>query len=171
MKKRTYAALASLLGAGMILSACGFGQSADSQQPKPHSGSDHVKQTASGDLQEKTASLDKLPAFLSQASAEVKSGYVTAASVSDILSSIPCYCGCGESAGHKSNLNCFISEINKDGSVLWDDHGTRCGVCLETAKTTAEMKKQGKSLKEIRRIIDEQYKEGYAPPTPTPMPL
>jgi hypothetical protein len=29
---------------------------------------------------------------------------------------------------------------------------------------------EGKSLKEIRTIIDETYKEGYAKPTDTPMP-
>jgi hypothetical protein len=32
------------------------------------------------------------------------------------------------------------------------------------------MKKQGKSVQEIRKFIDEKYKEGYAKPTQTPMP-
>jgi Protein of unknown function with PCYCGC motif len=34
-----------------------------------------------------------------------------------------------------------------------------------------KMKQEGKSIKEIRHYIDEKYKEGYAKPTKTPMPL
>ena len=83
---------------------------------------------------------------------------------------MPCYCGCGESAGHKSNLNCFIQEKREDGSIVWDDHGTRCLVCLEIAVQSAQLHKEGKSLKEIRQFIDDTYKEGYAKPTPTDMP-
>jgi hypothetical protein len=32
------------------------------------------------------------------------------------------------------------------------------------------MAQGGKSLKEVREFIDENYKEGYAKPTDTPMP-
>ena len=92
------------------------------------------------------------------------------ASATDIIKWMPCYCGCGESAGHGSNLNCFIDEIREDGSVVWDDHGTRCQVCLEIAVQSVKMTQEGKSLKEIREFIDENYKEGYAEPTDTPMP-
>lgn len=68
-------------------------------------------------------------------------------------------------------MNCFVKKINEDGSVVWDDHGTRCGVCLEIAAESMKMKQEGKSIKEIRNYIDEKYKEGYAKPTKTPMPL
>ncbi|MDQ8739121.1 PCYCGC motif-containing (lipo)protein [Paenibacillus sp. LHD-38] len=67
-------------------------------------------------------------------------------------------------------MNCFIKEVNKDGSIIWDDHGTRCGVYLEIAATAAKMKSESKSDKEIRNYIDVTYKEGYADPTDTPMP-
>jgi hypothetical protein len=100
----------------------------------------------------------------------VQTAYKTAATVTDILPYIPCYCGCGESAGHKSNLNCFIAKQNDDGSVIWDDHGTRCGVCIEIAVTTAAMKASGIDTERIRQIIDETYKEGYAKPTMTELP-
>ncbi|WP_078501517.1 PCYCGC motif-containing (lipo)protein [Paenibacillus selenitireducens] len=126
--------------------------------------------TANGDLQEKTGSLSKLPSFLDQASETIRSAYVTASTVTDSLPYIPCYCGCGESAGHESNLNCFIDEIQEDGSVIWDDHGTRCGVCMEIALTTAALKEKGLSTSDIRTYIDQTYAEGYAAPTPTPMP-
>lgn len=171
MKARISLMISMIIAASLIMSACGSDKAAEQPQTDQHQGTAHIKQAANGDLQETTASIDKLPSFLDKTAAEVVTGYKTAASVADLLSSIPCYCGCGDSAGHKSNLNCFISEVKPDGSVVWDDHGTRCGVCLETAEATAELKKQGKSIKEIRSIIDEHYKEGYAPPTPTPLPV
>lgn len=40
----------------------------------------------------------------------------------DLLAQIPCYCGCGQDAGHTSNLDCFIK--SRDGNdVIFDDHG------------------------------------------------
>lgn len=75
-----------------------------------------------------------------------------------------------ESAGHESNLDCFIHAIHPDGSVVWDDHGTRCGVCLQIAAESIKMQREGKAVKEFRAYIDEKYREGYAKPTPTPMP-
>jgi hypothetical protein len=75
-----------------------------------------------------------------------------------------------EQAGHLHNGNCFIKEVKSDASVVWDDHGTRCGTCLEIAFTSAKMLKEGKTVKEIRTFVDETYKSGYAKPTPTPMP-
>ena len=41
----------------------------------------------------------------------------------DILAQIPCYCGCGELDGHKSNLDCFIKSREGD-EVVFDDHGS-----------------------------------------------
>lgn len=87
-----------------------------------------------------------------------------------LLNSMPCYCGCGDSAGHQSNLNCFVAEIEEDGAVVWDDHGTRCGVCLHIAVEASKLKREGMSDIDIRNAIDEKYEEGYAEPTPTPMP-
>lgn len=123
-----------------------------------------------GDLQEVTASADILPSFLDDKPEDMRLVYQVAGTATDIIEWMPCYCGCGESAGHGSNKNCFIDEIREDGSVVWDDHSTRCQVCLETAVDSVMMTKDGKSLKEIRDVIDERYKEGFAEPTDTPMP-
>lgn len=144
----------------LILTACGKGEQ--------HA--DHTHYAPNGDLQEETASLEKLPSFLDGQSPEVVLAYTAAAKLQDTLQWIPCYCGCGESAGHGSNLNCFIHEVREDGSVEWDDHGTRCGVCVETAIATTQMKQQGKSDLQIRQYIDTKYSSGYANPTDTPMP-
>ncbi|MDN4494225.1 PCYCGC motif-containing (lipo)protein [Ureibacillus aquaedulcis] len=124
----------------------------------------------SGDIQELTASADELPKFLDDQNEDIRLVYQVAGKATDILQWIPCYCGCGESVGHRSNLNCFIAETREDGSILWDDHGTRCLVCLEIAVESVQMAQEGKSLKEIRNAIDAKYQEGYAAPTPTEMP-
>ncbi len=123
-----------------------------------------------GDLQERTASLSELPTFLNGQDERIRLVYRLAGDNYDLLRRIPCYCGCGRSAGHQSNANCFIKEAGEDGSIVWDDHGTRCNFCLLIAAESAKLKRQGKSDKEIRDYIDEKYKEGFAEPTPTPMP-
>ncbi|KIL36390.1 hypothetical protein SD71_07890 [Cohnella kolymensis] len=158
MHKIFYPLMAAAL---FILSSCG---SNDTQQNA------HVHHAPNGDLQEETASLEKLPSFLDHLSPEVVTAYTAAGKLKDTLQWIPCFCGCGESAGHKSNLNCFINSVREDGSVVWDDHGTRCGVCLEIAITAAQLKQQGASTLEIRQLIDRQYSSGYGNPTVTPMP-
>ncbi|OMF38375.1 hypothetical protein BK133_02310 [Paenibacillus sp. FSL H8-0548] len=176
MKRYAITTLYSVILSSLLLGACSSPASIEkelnvSTELHEENGSHHeAEHGASGDLQESTASLDILPAFLDNAAPSLLTAYQTAATVTDILAFIPCYCGCGESAGHKSNLNCFIAEIKEDGSVVWDDHSTRCSVCIEIAVTTAAMKSAGIETERIRTIIDETYKEGYAKPTLTELP-
>lgn len=157
----------------LLLSACGADKNTVEQPKEPaqqeasHDGHDH----ASGDIQEETAGADVLPSFLDNQHENIRLVYQIAGQTTEVLEWIPCYCGCGESVGHKSNLNCFIQEKREDGTIVWDDHGTRCAACLDIALQSAKMHKDGKSLKEIRKAIDETYKEGYAAPTPTKMPV
>lgn len=96
--------------------------------------------------------------------------YKTATKNVTLLQNIPCYCGCGQEAGHKSNADCFIQGKTADGKIIWDDHGTRCSTCMDIATTSAQMKQAGKTVLEIRHFIDQKYSQGYAQPTPTPMP-
>jgi len=131
---------------------------------------EHLSHASNGDLREITASVHKMPSFLEEQPEAVRLAYQIAGTIEDTLQWIPCYCGCGDSAGHKSNLNCFINEVHADGTVEWDDHGTRCGVCVQIAVESAQMKQQGKSNLEIRKLIDSNYQTGYAKPTDTPMP-
>ncbi|MFP3916168.1 PCYCGC motif-containing (lipo)protein [Lysinibacillus telephonicus] len=160
----------------LILSAC------SSSSENTHSKEEHLDAEEgmesstishnhlSGDLQELTASAHELPEFLDSQPEDIRLVYEVAGQATDILKWIPCYCGCGETAGHRSNLNCFIAESRDDGSIVWDDHGTRCLVCLEIAVESVQMYKEGKTLKEIREAIDSKYAEGYAEPTPTEIP-
>ncbi|MFJ7735402.1 PCYCGC motif-containing (lipo)protein [Lysinibacillus sp. NPDC097287] len=165
--------LASIFAVSLlILSACGTEKNKDehSEEPAKQEASHEGHEHAVGDIQEETASAEVLPSFLDSQDENIRLIYQIAGQSTEILEWIPCYCGCGESVGHKSNLNCFIQEKREDGTIVWDDHGTRCLACLEIALQSAKMHKDGMSLKEIRNAIDEAYKEGYAEPTPTKMP-
>lgn len=121
-----------------------------------------------GDIREKTSSIEVLPNFLTGKHEGLQQTYALVAQHQDLLEKIPCYCGCGDSVGHKSSYDCFIYENESDGSVMWDDHGTKCNVCVEIAVKSIVDYSNGTSVEEIRDKIDEQYKEGYAKPTPTP---
>lgn len=119
---------------------------------------------------ETTSGPTVLPTFLNQVDPAISFAYQVAANHQNVLEYIPCYCGCGESEGHINNLDCFIKEVKPDGSIVWDVHAVTCGNCQEIAKESAILKNQGKGLKEIRQFIDTKYKEGFAKPTPTPLP-
>jgi Protein of unknown function with PCYCGC motif len=160
MKKNLFLYFTCLIGLLGLLAGCSSDQNED-----PHK--DHT--AANGDIREETASVDTLPSFLDDKDDNMKLIYSSAAKNPDLLKYIPCYCGCGDSAGHESNLNCFVYETKGD-KVVWDDHGTRCELCLKIAAESIVKYKNGESIKQIRTFIDEQYKEGYAKPTPTPMP-
>ncbi|MEC1180782.1 PCYCGC motif-containing (lipo)protein [Metasolibacillus meyeri] len=149
----------SLVAIVLLLAAC-------SSKEEAHDGHAH----SNGDIQEETASAEILPSFLDEQPENIRLTYQIAGQATELLEWIPCYCGCGESAGHRNNLNCFIQEVKEDGAVVWDDHGTRCIACLEIALQSAKMYKDGMELKEIRETIDEMYKKGYAKPTDTPFP-
>lgn len=121
-----------------------------------------------GDMAEETTSVNELPTFLNNQSDTIKTIYQASAASKELLEKIPCYCGCGDSVGHKNNYDCFIRENKKNGRIVWDSHGVNCDVCLEIAAQSITDYHNGKSIKEIRKEIDEKYKEGYAKPTPTP---
>jgi bacterioferritin-associated ferredoxin len=160
--KRTAIMAACLLSFGIIMGAC-----SDDETSKAKHDHSMTYTTNSGDIRETTKSIDHLPTFLNNFEEDMAVLYQQAAKHKDLLEHIPCYCGCGEAAGHKNNYDCFVYETRKNGSVVWDDHATKCGVCLEIAKESIAEYDKGKSIKEIRQMIDEKYKEGYAEPTPT----
>lgn len=122
-----------------------------------------------GDIRETTAAKEILPTFLDNKQATVKTIYAEVAQHKDLLENIPCYCGCGETAGHTSSYDCFIN-AEDDNGITWDDHGAKCGVCVDIVAQSMSWSNEGKSVKEIRERIDEAYKEGYGTPTPTLMP-
>jgi len=67
------------------------------------------------------ASVSQLPEKVRSAPPVVQEAYRFAIANPEILSRLPCYCGC-VNMGHKSNLDCYIQEFKSDGSIVFDDH-------------------------------------------------
>ena len=62
-----------------------------------------------------------LPDYVLNASPIVQETYLMAAKYPEVISAVPCYCGCYEQDGHVSNLDCFIGEMGPEKEVLeWD---------------------------------------------------
>lgn len=148
----------------MIISGC------TTKKEESHRDKMDTEHAANGDLRETTTSVHTMPKFLADKSDQIKTIYAAVAEHEQLLEQMPCYCGCGDSAGHLNNYDCFVFDRKKEGQITWDDHGTRCGVCMEIAAESISQFNDGKSAYEVRQLIDEKYKEGYAKPTPTPMP-
>lgn len=158
-RKEKLIAIVFALSSTFLLTSC--------NQEKQISNHEHTLEN--GDIQETTSSISELPAFLDSQSEQMKDIYTLVASHDNLLEHIPCYCGCGSSVGHNHNENCFIKERLKNGAIVWDDHATRCKVCLEIAVTSIKGFNEGMSIDEIRTFIDKTYQEGYAEPTATPL--
>lgn len=70
----------------------------------------------------KMAPLSQLPSEIRQAPANVREAYQFALANKDILTKIPCYCGCVD-VGHTSNYMCYIQDDGSaSGQVVFDDH-------------------------------------------------
>lgn len=65
-----------------------------------------------------------MPDYVINSSPIVQETYLMAAKYPEVLASVPCYCNCNASAGHMSNLDCFVKEMGPENSVNeWDSHG------------------------------------------------
>lgn len=109
----------------------------------------------------------QLPNYFYTLPETTKEAYEFAILEHKALRHMACYCGCN-SIGHTSNKSCFVKEIRGDGTVILDPHGTGCNVCVDIALKTRDLLAQGKTLYEIRSILDSKY-AGY-PSTATPYP-
>lgn len=101
----------------------------------------------------------------------VRATYDFAAQHPEILSFVPCYCGCGAD-GHKHNESCFIARRDAKGNVLeWDTHGFGCTICIDVAKEAMQMYSSGADVVSIRAAIEKKWTPGNAAgKTPTPFP-
>ena len=135
MTKRFLLLLPILLISSLLLAACGGGQA----NPKVE-----------------LAPVSALPMQMQQAPAAVRTAYQFAVTHPDALQNVPCYCGCG-AIGHKSNLACYIKEVDSDGKVVFDDHAMGCSICVDIATDVMKMTDEGKSPAAIRQQIVDTY--------------
>ena len=75
----------------------------------------------------KLAPVSALPKEIKDAPLSVREAYQYTLANPEIFDKIPCYCGCGEGhsgeAAHQSVKECFVQEIQADGTVVWDGMG------------------------------------------------
>lgn len=100
----------------------------------------------------------------------VASAYKFAAEHPEILSYVPCFCGC-ERSGHVGNTDCFVRQRAANGDVIaWDEHGIECAVCIDVANRSRQMFESGASVRAIRAAIDKEFGSVRPSSMPTPHP-
>jgi hypothetical protein len=101
------------------------------------------------------SSATKLPSY-AYTNPTTLSAYTFATTNPAMLEVIPCYCGCGGHTNHLSLKDCFI---NPDGT--YDDHASYCDTCVGENIKVQDYLNQGKTIKEIRTLIDSEYGAKY----------
>lgn len=88
----------------------------------------------------------------------------------EMLEQIPCYCGCGSHGSEASDYkphrflrDCFIND-----NWEYDEHASFCDVCIGEAIKVQDYLAKGKTLKEARALIDQEYSRIGAEKTNTP---
>lgn len=72
--------------------------------------------------------------------------YTMAARIPQVLDGLYCHCDCHERDGLRSLLDCFHGDM-----------GTTCGICQGQVRRAHELHEQGRSLGDIRKILDREY--------------
>jgi hypothetical protein len=100
--------------------------------------------------------LDKMPADVQPAPVAVQEAYQFASINPDVMKDIPCYCGCGD-IGHTSNYDCYVSDVDAQGNIQFDNHALGCSICVDITKDVMRMLQDGKSLQDARTYVDATY--------------
>jgi Protein of unknown function with PCYCGC motif len=96
-----------------------------------------------------------------RSTAVVTAAYEFAAEHPEVLSYVPCFCGC-QRAGHQGNADCFVKSRAENGDVIqWDEHGVDCAICLDVATRSRQMYSSGASVRDIRAAIDKEFGSLY----------
>lgn len=111
---------------------------------------------------EETSSVTTLPGFLNDHTQLTKDLYSEVHNHADLMSGIPCYCGCMVGTeideAHDSLLRCYWGELpGDDGSVTWTNHSTNCGICKMEMEDVIALSKEGKTADEILAAVNAKY--------------
>jgi hypothetical protein len=107
-----------------------------------------------------------LPGYAQEAEPRVRDAYRFAVANPDVMTKIPCYCGCG-TMGHEHALDCFVKDVQPNGSIEFDNHAAGCGICVDITQDVMRLMRQGQQLKTVRAYVDAEYSR-FAAPTNTP---
>ncbi len=113
------------------------------------------------------ASTTDLPDFARQAEPRVRDAYRFVVANPEVMTKIPCYCGCG-SMGHQHARQCFIKNVAPSGQIEFDNHAAGCGICVDITQDVMKMTRASQDLKTIRAFVDAEYSQ-FAAPTNTPL--
>ncbi len=96
-----------------------------------------------------------LPDFAMQ-TPDLKTAYRFAVDHPEILSYLPCSCGCSVQ-GHLSNWNCYVKGVSDAGAVEFEQHASGCQVCVDITNDAMNLFARGSPLSEIRAYVDANY--------------
>jgi hypothetical protein len=100
----------------------------------------------------------------------VTAAFHFAAEHPEVLSYVPCFCGC-QQAGDKGNTDCFVRSRAANGDVIeWEPHGVECAVCIDVATRARQMHASGASVRDIRAAVEKEFGPHFPTMTPTPEP-
>jgi hypothetical protein len=102
------------------------------------------------------ASVTGMPQDVQNAPAVVKQAYQFAVANPDVLTQLPCYCGCG-GMGHTSNYSCYVADVDAGGTPAFDGHALGCSICVDITQDAMRMLDKDNSLGEIRAYVDQTY--------------
>jgi hypothetical protein len=129
LSRRDVGRLLGIGAMGTILTACGAatnvpsGAAGVSEEGEASDATDFSSRFASFEVaDEPNGDLAKVvwPEFVTKAGSDVKQLYEFQVTHGELMRWMPCFCGCGQSAGHQNNRDCYVQAINPDGSVTFD---------------------------------------------------
>ncbi len=121
MDRRDFLSSAALLALGAGAAACGGASGGASS--KAATRADFAARFAKYRVaSEPNGNLAQVvwPSYVTNAATEVKTLYEFQITHGDLMKWMPCFCGCGQNAGHRSNRDCYIKCVHADGSVVFD---------------------------------------------------
>lgn len=102
------------------------------------------------------APIEGMPAEVQSAPVTVQQAYQFAVANPDVITQLPCYCGCGP-IGHTTNYSCYVSSVDEDGTITFDNHALGCSICVDITQDAERLLRDGKSVPEIRAYVDQTY--------------
>ena len=112
-----------VLGAAAIgFAACSSGRGSDAPTEDAEGEDFSARFARFEPADEPNGDLSKVvwPDFVVAAGPEVQRLYEFQVENGDVMRYMPCFCGCGREAGHQNNRDCYVREVNADGSVVFD---------------------------------------------------
>ena len=107
------------------------------------------------------ASMDVMPVEVHSAAVTVQEAYQFNVANPDVMKNIPCYCGCGN-VGHTSNYDCYVSSVDENGNITFDNHALGCSICVDITQDVMRLLRGGESPQDARAYVDATYSK-YGP--------